>query len=175
MIISEIENKSCPLHSGFKSDIDHLASSDRDQWDAISGLRNKLDKQTWLLVATLAGIITQLVLSTLRCIPFILLFACFAQAADVTLALNPNSTTDPAGYKLYIGTKSREYTIVVDLGPRERDVKFTIEVDLLPGKIYYVAATAYDASGNESSFSAEVDKAFYSPEPRITYISEPKQ
>lgn len=83
MIMAETEPRNCPWHSGFKSDIDHLSSSDRDQWDAISGLRNKLDRQTWLLVATLAGIITQLVLATLRCFPFILLLLLPFQAQAI--------------------------------------------------------------------------------------------
>ncbi len=82
------------------------------------------------------------------------LFTTVCQAADVTLALNPNSTVEPAGYKLYVGEKSKDYTVVVDLGPRERDIKFTVTLpDLLRGKIYYFAATAYDGQKNESSFS----------------------
>lgn len=85
--MSDTDPRLCSWHSGLKSDIEHLSSSDRDQWDAIAGLRNKLDKQTWLLIATLAGIVTQLILSSLRCIPFILvlLVPFQAQALDWSL------------------------------------------------------------------------------------------
>lgn len=85
-----------------------------------------------------------------------------ANAAMITLALNPNSTTEPAGYKLYYGQNSREmegYPFNTDLGWHQRDVQFDITLpDLEPGKKYYFAATAYDGSWNESSFSAEVSK-----------------
>lgn len=53
---------SCVWHSGFKSDIKHLVASDNDQWKAIKGLNSRLDAQIWLLVGTLAGIITLLVM-----------------------------------------------------------------------------------------------------------------
>ncbi len=85
-----------------------------------------------------------------------------ADAAKITLALNPNSTTEPAGYKLYYGVESRDiasYPVWIDLGWYPRDVQHDITLPLECGKIYHFAATAYDSSGNESSFSTEVDKA----------------
>lgn len=98
----------------------------------------------------------------LTIISLIILFTVsYSYAAKITLALNPNSTTEPAGYKLYYGLKSRSeapYTGSKDLGHRLRDVQFDIQLDLLPNTEYYFAATAYDTSGNESSFSAEVSK-----------------
>jgi len=90
--------------------------------------------------------------SALKCLPFILLFALSAHAADVTLSLNPNSTTEPAGYRLYYGLTSHAYTSSADLGFRAKDVKFTVPLDLQQGEVYYFAATAYDAQANESSF-----------------------
>lgn len=87
------------------------------------------------------------------------LFITICHAADVTLALNPNSTTDPAGYKLHWGQESREYTDSLDLGPRARDVQFTVTIgEIIPGKTYYFTATAYDGAGNKSAYSNEVFK-----------------
>ena len=93
----------------------------------------------------------------------VLLFSLFitiasASAAEVTMAINPNSTTEPAGYNLYYGIETRKYTGKVDLKSRVRDVPFTIQLELIPGKTYYFAATAYDGTGNESSYSVEVSK-----------------
>ena len=96
----------------------------------------------------------------------VLLFCLFitissASAAEVTMAINPNSTTDPAGYKLYWGKESGQYTSAqsLDLGARVRDVPFTVTIgEIVPGNTYYFAATAYDASGNESEYSNEVSK-----------------
>ncbi len=88
----------------------------------------------------------------------LLLLTTFASAAEVTLILDPNSTTDPAGYKLFWGQESGKYTGNLDIGTRPRDVKFTVPIDLEPGKTYYFAATAYDGQRNESSYSKEVSR-----------------
>ena len=61
------------------------------------------------------------------------------------------SLTDLAGYKLYHGTASRQYAMVLDVG---NATAFT--VDSLPAGTRYFAVTAYDASGNESVHSLEV-------------------
>jgi hypothetical protein len=55
------------------------------------------------------------------------------------------------GYKLYYGSTSRNYTVVKDVGNQT-----TYTVDLPEDKVNYVAATAYDANGNESDYSNEV-------------------
>lgn len=86
-------------------------------------------------------------------------FAAIVSAATITLALNPNSTTEPAGYKLYYGSVSRTYTAMLDLGWYERDIIHDITLPLECGELYYFAATAYDSNGNESSYSAEVIKS----------------
>lgn len=87
------------------------------------------------------------------------LITTICEAADVTLSLNPNSTTEPAGYKLYYGTKTKNYTSSVDLGAQVRDVQFTVSIEeIVPGNTYYFAATAYDVDKNESAYSAEVYK-----------------
>src|SRR5262245_23873194 len=60
--------------------------------------------------------------------------------------------TDVAGYKLYYGLTSRTYDFIKTVG---NQTKYAIS-GLEQGRTYYVTVTAYDASGNESSFSNEV-------------------
>ena len=61
--------------------------------------------------------------------------------------------TDLAGYKIYYGTSSGNYSVSVDV----RNVT-TYTVDSLSSGKYYFAVTAYDTSNNESGYSNEVSK-----------------
>lgn len=74
------------------------------------------------------------------------------QAAQVTVAWDVSDEADLAGYKLYYGTASRDYSVVRDVGK----VYSHPICDLKAGKTYYFAATAYDLYGNESDFSEEL-------------------
>jgi hypothetical protein len=60
--------------------------------------------------------------------------------------------TDLAGYKLYYGLTSRAYDFIMTVGNQTTYALSGLE----PGRTYYFAVTAYDASGNESHFSDEV-------------------
>jgi len=73
-------------------------------------------------------------------------------AARITLAWNPNTEPDLAGYKLYYGHSSRNYIYTVDVGNQTR---YTL-TGLKKERIYFIATTAYDINGNESDFSKEV-------------------
>jgi len=73
-------------------------------------------------------------------------------AADLTLAWDPNSETDLAGYTLYYGSSSRNYPNSIDVG----NVNAYTAQNLTEGQTYYFAATAYDTNGNESAFSEEI-------------------
>jgi hypothetical protein len=76
-------------------------------------------------------------------------------STKATLTWNPNTETDLAGYKVYVGTASRTYGAPVDLGNAT-----TFEViNLQRGQTYYFAITAYDTSGNGSLYSTEVSKS----------------
>ena len=78
-----------------------------------------------------------------------------AQDATVKVSWDANSEGDLAGYKVYYGQASGNYSQVVDLGN-----KTTVDVkNLTRGRTYYFAVTAYDQSGNESGFSTEVSIA----------------
>lgn len=72
--------------------------------------------------------------------------------AAATLIWQPNLERDLAGYKVYIGEKSKQYNTVFNVGMRTR---YSL-AELSPEKTYYLAVTAYDASGNESALSQEV-------------------
>jgi hypothetical protein len=63
-----------------------------------------------------------------------------------------NIEPDLAGYKVYYGTASRSYDQVRDVGGT---TSFRA-LGLTNGTKYYLAVTAYDSSGNESSYSQEV-------------------
>ena len=59
-----------------------------------------------------------------------------------------------AGYKIYWGESSRQYTSVVDVG---NNLEGAVS-GLTSGRTYYFAVTAYDSAGNESGYSSEVFK-----------------
>jgi hypothetical protein len=60
---------------------------------------------------------------------------------------------DLAGYKLYYGTTSGNYTTSIDVG----NVTTFVTPNLTWGVVYYFSLTAYDTSGNESGYSNEIN------------------
>lgn len=91
----------------------------------------------------------------------VFLFASGLYAGSITLSWNPPTTnedgsplTDLAGYKIYYGTSSRNYSFYINVGNVN---SYTVN-NLTEGATYYFAVTAYDNSGNESKFSNEVSK-----------------
>jgi hypothetical protein len=102
--------------------------------------------------------------------PFILMlfFSSFGPegyCAQVTLTWDPNSESDLAGYKIYSGVQSGNYSRNVDVG---NVTNYTLNsLDL--GMTYYVAATAYNTQGLESGFSNEVVYTV----PSCTYVISP--
>ncbi len=91
---------------------------------------------------------------------FLLLFPFLVYGAEVTVAWNANSDSDLAGYKIYYGNSSRNYSTTVDVG----NVTSHRVTNLVADDPYYFAATAYDFSGNESAYSEE---AVYDMPPAI--------
>ena len=65
-----------------------------------------------------------------------------------------STLTDLAGYRIYYGTSSRNYSDMVDLS----NPSTTAHTLTLASGDYYVAMTALDADGNESGYSNEVIK-----------------
>ncbi len=72
--------------------------------------------------------------------------------AAFTLAWDPNTEPDLAGYKLYYGTSSGSYQQSVNVGNL---TQYSLS-NLQDGVTYYFAVTAYDTEGNESGYSNEV-------------------
>jgi len=98
-------------------------------------------RNTQIIACTLSGLLLLLTL-----------FPAHLAASAVTLAWDLNTEDDLAGYKVYYGIASRDYDSVIDVG---NITSYTV-TDLEPETQYYFALTAYDTSGNESDFSAEV-------------------
>jgi hypothetical protein len=73
-------------------------------------------------------------------------------AFDISLAWSPGDET-ALGYKLYYGSSSQNYAQSVDVG---NNSSHTVE-NLKQGQTYYFAVTAYDAEGNESTYSNEIN------------------
>lgn len=74
------------------------------------------------------------------------------QSASVGISWIANTETDIAGYKVYYGNASGNYTQSIDVGPV---INFVV-TGLTPGQTYYFAVTAYNTSGVESTFSNEI-------------------
>jgi hypothetical protein len=72
--------------------------------------------------------------------------------AAPTLQWDPNPEPDIAGYKVYIGTLSGQYSRSVDVGP----LTSYLLAGLNAGETHYLAVTAYTSAGIESPFSDEV-------------------
>lgn len=83
----------------------------------------------------------------------------FAFAEDVTLAWDPNSETDLAGYKLYYGNAPRTYGTIINVG---NVTTFTV-TGLVGVGTYYFAVTAYNTAQQESLYSNEVSQTFAQP------------
>jgi hypothetical protein len=88
----------------------------------------------------------------------LILVASQAQAASVQLSWNPPTSNadgtplnDLAGYIIYYGQSSSNYSTTIDVGDR---TTYTLS-GLAGGQRYYFAVTAYDTSQNKSAFSNE--------------------
>jgi len=79
-------------------------------------------------------------------------------SAVVILEWSPNSEPDLAGYTVYYGAGSRDYSSTVAVGNYTSCA--VSDSGFQEGQTYYFAVTAYDESGNESSFSEEVTHTF---------------
>ena len=75
-----------------------------------------------------------------------------AEAAAMTLSWDPNRDA-AVGYRVFWGTRPGQYTRVVDVGA---NTSFQFEGPN-PPTIYYFSVRAYDARGNESAPSIEVN------------------
>ncbi|CAB1058305.1 hypothetical protein D1BOALGB6SA_3061 [Olavius sp. associated proteobacterium Delta 1] len=82
----------------------------------------------------------------------LILFPVIAHCTPVSLAWDANSESDLAGYILYYGTSSGNYTNSIDVG---NNIEYTTP-DLQDGVTYYFAVTAYNLDDIESNYSQEL-------------------
>ncbi len=83
------------------------------------------------------------------------LFPGVALSTDINLAWDANNETDLAGYILYYGMTSGNYSNSIDVG----NITQHTFIDLQDGVTYYFAITANDINGNESNYSEELSHA----------------
>ena len=87
---------------------------------------------------------------------------------SVSLAWDANSEQDLAGYRVYYGTGSGNYTQTLEAAAPSSTV-----TGLTEGVVYYFAVTAYNTEGAESGYSNEVSYAVPTPSPSPTPSSTP--
>jgi fibronectin type 3 domain-containing protein len=75
------------------------------------------------------------------------------------LSWGASSDSRVVGYRVYWGTAPRAYNQQLGRGLAAGTATNYIVNNLPAGRTYYFAVTAYDASGNESAYSAEATKA----------------
>lgn len=80
-------------------------------------------------------------------------------AGTANLTWNASTESDLAGYKVYRGTASGTYGAPLTTLPKTMTSYTT--TGLLTGTTYFFVITAYDSSGNESTFSNEVSKSIF--------------
>jgi Divergent InlB B-repeat domain len=86
-----------------------------------------------------------------------------ALGLTVTLAWDPSVSSGIAGYKVYYGASTGQYTNSIATAGTSLTVS-----NLLDGQTYYFAATAFDSFGVESDFSAETNYVPVSGKPPET-------
>lgn len=74
-----------------------------------------------------------------------------------SLTWNPVTSSNLAGYKVYVGTASGRYGPPLDVG----NVTSFVVSNLAIGNTYYFVVTSYNTNGGESLPSIEVSKSIY--------------
>ncbi|MCP5004204.1 MAG: hypothetical protein GY941_09730, partial [Planctomycetes bacterium] len=77
----------------------------------------------------------------------------------INISWSPNKEKYVAGYKVYYGNSSRNYSNNVDVGTW---TNYTI-FNLVEGKTYFIGITAYCSNGNESGYSDEISHVASTP------------
>ena len=88
-------------------------------------------------------------------------------AGQVAIAWDPQSDPKVAGYMIYYGQGSRNYTAKLDAG---KSTSYTIP-SLVDGKTYYFAVTAYDTAHTESGYSNEISRTLSASVPAAGFTA----
>ena len=86
-------------------------------------------------------------------IAILLLIGAPAIGGEIKIAWQPNTESDLAGYYVYYGAKNRPLGARINVG---RQTQYTIQ-NLTAGETYHIAITAFDQTGNESTFSQQTE------------------
>jgi uncharacterized membrane protein YgcG len=153
-MLSMIDEPCVPLSSNFR-----LVQEQPEPQHRLPG--NTIAPAACLAVGQKRKALHRLVLSGCLCVFVLLLLAAPALSAEVTLAWDPNSEADLAGYGVFFkpGTAGPPYDFFGYVSLQDLDdpgnPTFTL-TGLEKGSRYYFAVTAYDTAGNESTHSASV-------------------
>jgi hypothetical protein len=113
--------------------------------------------------------------SLLILLPALLWLLCWIGIADamtVTLTCDPNTETDLAGYRLYVGTvNGGPYTLHKSY-PYGPNVVPSMATNTLPDVVTYIVATAYNTTGQESGYSNQVTVNPPAPNPCVYTYSD---
>jgi len=102
-------------------------------------------------------------------VAFLLLGAFAVAGATVSLAWYPSADTNVAGYSLFYGPASRQYTTCQDAGTNT-----SISVSgLADGQTYYFATATYNSSGAVSPYSNEVSNSIPASSILPTLVTTP--
>jgi hypothetical protein len=80
------------------------------------------------------------------------MYPALLSAGSLKASWNANTEPDLAGYKIYYGRSSGNYTGSINVG---KVTQYTV-TQLAEQVIFYFVVTAYDTAGNESAYSQEV-------------------
>jgi hypothetical protein len=90
-------------------------------------------------------------------VALILTASSVASARIETLRWTHSTPSDVAGFTIYHGPSSANYTTVIDVPPLQPDAQgvFSFDIDVPDDATIYVSVTAYDGAGLESGYSNE--------------------
>ena len=85
-------------------------------------------------------------------------------SAKVLVQWDTNTEPNVVGYKIYLGTQTGAYTFTNDVGAQT----WAQAQNLVAGRTYYLAVTAYSTEGLESDFSEEIS---YTPPNQVPVLA----
>lgn len=108
----------------------------------------------WSMIQTARSHKRQQIVPMIGCLLLASIFFVWghAEASELKLVWDYSEKSAIAGFKVYYGTAGLSYDHTVDVGLQQN---WSVQ-DLMPGKTYYFAVTAYDGTGTESPFSNEI-------------------
>jgi len=101
-------------------------------------------------------------------VALVLMASSVASARIENIRWTHNDPSNVAGFVIYYGLNSTDYTTIIDVPPQQPDAQgnFAFDIGVVPDDAtVYVAVTAYDAAGVESGYSNEGTRSPAPPEP----------